>query len=227
MTNNDINDIIDLLLSANITKIKFSMEVNAEKNLRCKPCACSNRSVMNELRTDLKELTFFFIQLFYKTERKYSCTQTKLGKLLSILAFKYAINGEKLFDEQIYRYSPRCGTQIKALIFVPKDVYVRGIDQVDPDKSITIEEIHEDADIPSQYLESSSLAPKIREEAKNVFLNFGAYRANTLGNLLNPIVDHLVTEDNDTVDLSYFSKLEMGHIDDGKNNSIVTYIYQQ
>lgn len=103
------------------------MEVNAEDwdQIMIPHCKCSlanSKSKMQNSNLRLKEITYYLIQQFYKTGEKYSCTQTKLGKLLSILAFKYARNGQKLFDTPIYKYPPRCGTLIKALTFIPKDI---------------------------------------------------------------------------------------------------------
>ena len=36
------------------------------------------------------DIVDYLISLFYKTNKKYSCSRTKIGKLLSILEFKYA-----------------------------------------------------------------------------------------------------------------------------------------
>ena len=78
---------------------------------------------MTELHADLKEIANYFIELFKATGSKYSCSRTKLSKLISIVAFVYAKKDEKLFDEKIYKYKTDsvdefCGTGIQELIFL-------------------------------------------------------------------------------------------------------------
>jgi hypothetical protein len=60
---------------------------------------------MEKMHANLRECMNYLIQLFYKTDKRYSCTRSKISKLLSILAFKYAVYSIQLFDEKIFRYS--------------------------------------------------------------------------------------------------------------------------
>ena len=45
-----------------------------------------------------------------------------------------------LFCEPIYKYPPLCGTLIKALTFIPKDIYLRDLAQPNPDKLSPIDD---------------------------------------------------------------------------------------
>lgn len=131
----------------------------------------------------------YFIQLFYKTGKRYSCTRTKLGKLLSILAFKYAANDKLLFFEEIYRY-PNCGTAIKELMCgIERDVY-REYAYEDGKKRIHKHELKANVDIPKMYPDISLLKPEIKKDIEDVFFNFGAYSQSDLSDVLNPIVEY-------------------------------------
>ena len=186
-----------------------------------------NKTKMIELHTNLREVTNYLIQLFYKTGKIYSCTQTKLGKLLSILAFKYAQNDEKLFDETIYKYPPRCGTLIKDLAFIGnKNVYKRDITQDDLDNcQIITHEFDHTVDIPLLYNEIASLSDELKKDIESVFRSFGAFPASILGEILNPIVD-LVVNDIGEIELTKFKDLQKNSFDK-TNSNIVEYIYQQ
>lgn len=188
---------------------------------------------MTIINASLKETSNYIIQLFYKTGKIYSCTQTKIGKLLSILAFQYAVRDEQLFFEEIYKYAPNCGTFIKDLTFIPKDIYFRDFENGNPDKcsQIEIEEIDKDGDIaiPAEYQTITSLSDRLKRDIERVFLTFGAYPGNSLGELLNPIVNTAIGHDatvNLPIDLSVFSTLRKDDYQLGNKNAILNYIYQ-
>lgn len=131
----------------------------------------------------------YFIQLFYKTGKRYSCTRTKLGKLLSILAFKYAANDKLLFFEEIYCY-PNCGTAIKELMCeVERDVY-RNYHYEDGKKRISKHELKANVDIPKMYPDTSLLKSELKKDIEDVFFSFGAYSQKDLSDVLNPIVEY-------------------------------------
>lgn len=236
LTSFDFDDIIEALIISISKKegsIKISMEVNADN---CKDIilphykqniACKKGKRMTNLHANLKGITCYLIQFFYKTARRYSCTQTKLGKLLSILAFRYAINNELLFDEVIYKFSPHCGTLIKALTFIPKDIYIRDLDEPDYDMSNIIDNIFDDAEVPMQYIMAEDISLSLKENIKDVFKNFGAYSGDELAKHLNPIVDKIANENNDEIDLSLMHTLNLNDFDiNSNNNKIVNYLYQ-
>lgn len=224
--------ILPLPIYGNIKTIEIKTEEYADRdasrfNLHSE---CENICEKNKKKmANLKELTYYLVQLFYQTGKKYSCTQTKIGKMLSILAFRYAKNDLSLFDAPIYKYPPRCGTLIKELTFIPKDVYIRDLDSPNPDKLSPIDDTFDcTVEIPSPYNEVENLSSEVKHDVRDLFLNFGAYPADVLGKLLNPIVDRLVIAQNDKIDLSLITTLDKSNIavsEDG--NAIVDYIYRQ
>ena len=144
---------------------------------------------MIEINVYIEECANYLIQFFYKTEKRYSCTRTKIGKLLSILAFKYAAKDELLFLEEIYRY-PNCGTAIKELrCEVERDVYIN-YPYEDGKKRIHKREVKANVDILRMCSDTSLLKPEIKEDIEDVFFNFGAYSPSDLSDVLNPIVEY-------------------------------------
>lgn len=148
------------------------------------------RTGLEELHTNLKEISNYFIELFKITGSKYSCSRTKLGKLISIVAFVYAKRGEKLFDEKIYIYKSDslgefCGTTIQELVlFVGRDAYQQKEYDKDNNLKIPPEELKETESI------RTSLKSELRRSIEDVFLNFGAYNPKVLGDCINPIILH-------------------------------------
>ena len=136
------------------------------------------------------ECANYLIQFFYKTDKRYSCTRTKIGKLLSIVAFKYAVKyDENIFPWKIYRY-PECGTLMASVQhYVDRDVYF-AYPYDNSKKRISRNELNENADIPDRYKDVSNLDPKLKEEIENVFFTFGAYSQVDLSEELNPIVEY-------------------------------------
>lgn len=217
-----------------IKKIIIKMEVYAEdwdnpNNLHGENQRFyTKEEQMKELNVNLKDITYYLIQLFYKTGKEYSCTQTKLGKILSILAFRYALNGQKLFKEIIYKYHPQCGTLIKDLTFVPKTIYTRELVLQNPDRVSVIRDIFdENTSIPYPYNEVDSLPLSIEEDIINAFRHFGSYPADELGRLLNPIVDKIVDVTGDKIMLEKLSTIKEHDFESGNKNAIVEFIYQQ
>lgn len=145
---------------------------------------------MKKTNVGIEECANYLIQLFYKTEKRYSCTRTKIGKLLSILAFKYAVQDEiSIFPWEIYRY-PKCGTSIAWLnTCIDRDVYLN-YPYVDSKKRISKKELNENVDIPNGYKEISNLLSRIKNDIEDVFFAFGAYSQVDLSEELNPIVEY-------------------------------------
>ena len=139
---------------------------------------------------NIGECANYLIQLFYKTEQRYSCTRTKIGKLLSILAFKYAVQDkEYIFPYEIYRY-PECGTLIVWVqANVDRDIYFT-YPYDNSKKRISRNELNENVDIPDCYKKISSLFPKVKDDIEDVFFAFGAYSQVDLSEELNPIVEY-------------------------------------
>lgn len=181
-----------------------------------------------DLNISLRESAYYLIGFFFKTQKKYSCTQTKLGKMLSILAFKYAVNGQRLFDEKIYKYLPDCGTFIKEMTFIAsKDVYTRSIENENPDKVCRItEKIDNCVEIPIQFRDTDSIPNETKNEIENLFIRFGAYPADDLGKLLNPIVNKIFSSDTNEVILDNLLNSKKDSFETDNNNDIVNYIFE-
>lgn len=175
-------------------------------------------------REYVEECANYLIQFFYKTDKRYSCTRTKIGKLLSILAFKYAVNyDENIFPRQIYRYS-ECGTIIASLqCYVDRDVYF-DYPYVNSKKRISRNELNENADIPGRYKEVSNLAPGLKKDIEDVFFTFGAYSQVDLSDVLNPIVEYEgICNSEGIIDLS---KIILLH-DKLPGNKVLDYIFNR
>lgn len=170
----------------------------------------------------LKQITYYLILLFYKTGKKYSCTQTKLGKLLSVLAFAYARRGELLFEEKIHEYPGGCGTLIPDLTFIPQTIYMRDFDSEDPDGIKTIDEsFNEEVVIPEQYTKYGIISEEVKTSIEEVFRSFGAYSGSQLADCLNPIVKRIKKEGSKELSLERMRDID---IEDFTNNKIMEYI---
>ena len=165
----------------------------------------------------------YLISFFYKTDKRYSCTRTKLGKMLSILAFKYAINGVNIFDEKIHKYE-NCGTWINSTKFWPRDIYAHYPGQIHDDKrKISIFSMKLTTDIPECYSKIGELSPELMLDIEDLFCTFGAYSQKDLSDLLNPIVEHPeVCNEDGTINLESIKNLNKW---DFLGNKAVEYIF--
>ncbi len=167
--------------------------------------SCKKDYKMTELHVSLKEITNYLIQLFYATEQKYSCSRTKLGKLLSIVAFLYALKNVELFDETIYRYDG-CGTAINELkSYVDRDIYIQL--QYEDDGKIISTSFDEQKIPTDKYTQTESLTQDIKKQIELVFRHFGSYKASDLGQCINHIVNYPGVTKEDEVDISVLSTL--------------------
>ncbi|MBR4959316.1 MAG: hypothetical protein IKY52_00285 [Clostridia bacterium] len=220
MTNIDFCDIINTVIFSILKKegnIKISMEVNADTEEinfpHCKQhLACVNYNHMPETSVNLISATEYLIYLFIKTNRRYSCTRTKLGKLLSIVAFKYARQGRRIFDENIYKYGG-CGASINELkLFVERDVYMQSADS---DDGQYIQDVLDDNGLSIDNEHLKSFSSEVKNEIICVFRKFGSYSAIELGKFINPIVNYPgVTHTNGVVDLSKIESLKKDDFND-------------
>lgn len=137
---------------------------------------------------DLSSAANYLIQLFYSTDCKYSCTRTKLGKLLSITAFIYAKNKIKLFAENICEYK-KCGTTFAELpLLYSRDIYL-SLNSQDSNDFKPIGPVMIDMEkIPSAY-KIVNLPMDVRYTLKNVFETFGGFHASKLGDYITYIID--------------------------------------
>ena len=182
-------------------------------------------NILKESNVYLEDCMNYLILLFYKTETKYSCSRTKLAKLLSILAFKYARKNRRIFLGSIYRY-PECGTAIKELsLYCPRDVYLAS-GYEDDKKVIPLDEMHWDIITPIEDKDFASLSSDIKKAIEDVFYNFGAYSQVQLGECLNPIVEYEgVCKPDGSINLNQIAKLGIHDLNDMGSNEVIDYIF--
>jgi hypothetical protein len=181
---------------------------------------------MEKMHANLRECMNYLIQLFYKTDKRYSCTRTKLGKMLSILAFKYACKGMKLFDETIYKY-PNCGTSIYETSCLFSNIYARALlgENADGKKMISNVELNHMAYIPERYRDISRCYSMLKADIESLFLNFGAYSHSDLSDELNPIVEYEgICRPDGSIDLKAIAHLDKNQF---PNNKVIEYIFKK
>lgn len=216
--------------------IKIAMEVKADNYNdiifpHCKSnCTCMTNSNMDELNVNLLEAANYLVLLFYRTDQEYSCTRTKVGKLLSIVAFSYARKNKKVFKENIYKYND-CGCAIKEIMtFFDRDIYVR-YQYNDNHKHISesFKELSSlDPDIQEKYKNINNIDPTVRQKIEEVFRIFGAYSPTELGECINPIVEQTgVINTNGEVELSKIFLLNRSeiHIENSTPKILIDYLF--
>ncbi|MBQ7136697.1 MAG: hypothetical protein IJO43_01815 [Bacilli bacterium] len=180
-----------------------------------------------EENVNARDLAYYMIRMFYETDRKYSCTRTKIGKLLSILSFKYATKGIILFDDPIYRYDD-CGTHIKDVsVWLYRDEYL--MDEYQDDKKYITDEFKRPKNLPNGQLKRynalnntlGNLTEEVKREAEEVFRRFGAYSQVDLSKILNPIIENTGTQSYGKIDLS---RIPSAIAETEPNNDVVKYI---
>lgn len=151
---------------------------------------------------DLKQAADYLIKLFEKTDKIYSCTRTKIGKLLSIVALYYARRNVIIFAEKIRKYAG-CGTAINELKgIVDSNVYLTD-ENNDKKECITKNLLGLPIDSPL-HSSSNNVGRVIRE----AFMRFGAYPAAEIGSLINEVIECIEKgmSDGDIVPLERFSE---------------------
>lgn len=227
MTNFSVNVIVTILngdsTTKNVEKIDTKEKENwiYESNSQHKSQEECLKSIrMKELHVSLKDATNYLISLFLETNKMYSCTRTKLGKLLSIVAFKYACKDILLFDEKVYKYND-CGAIIEGIsAYTNMEAYIN-FKYEDGIKKVTDD--YKDSILGSAEIDIES---EVKNIIKDVFVNFGAYSASDLGEYINSIItcQGIVAED----DMIYLDKiliLKDDIIKNSKNNNLITYLF--
>lgn len=241
MTIFDSDDKIVLIILEDVdeSKIKILMEGNAvtEKSLPKSHCkhikACYNILTMENLGLNLVQLTNYFVQLFYKTNQRYSCTRTKIGKLLSIFAFEYACEGKQAFKEVIHKYED-CGTAIYEIMerFTDRDIYTKCEyeDKISIIPDDYFSTLNGDVHIPNSYIDISELENDVLERIQNIFKEFGSYSPTELGECINPIVNYTGVVNNDgEVELEHLENLtysELMNFGNVSNPTLIQYLYK-
>ena len=191
-------------------KIKVEMEVCAETaGMSVAPHGklhktCAKKTSMEKMNVNLEQAANYLIQLFYKTGKKYSCTRTKIGKLLSIVAFSYARKNSLCFNEKIFKYD-ECGTIINELeAHVDREIYLKcDYDNGKQMHTGLIDESFDVSDLAQKYQNIDSLTDDVKARIEEVFRRFCAYSPTELGQCICPVVNcpGIVT-DNGEIDLA-------------------------
>lgn len=196
-----IKPIVSLKVGRHIVKLlqkgrkKISKNIMTTTNVKYFEKKCINDT---EALVDLVDAANYLIQLYYKIGEKYSCSITKLGKLLSIAAFICAKNGVKLFEDDIVTYN--CGTGFAKLGYhYLSDVIVDG--KADCETTISRNDICDSVAYPQIYVCENDIPRNIQNLLLDVFLTYGAYPAKTLGKLIDIFKEKISTAAS-TIDLN-------------------------
>lgn len=187
----------------------------------------TRKEKMKKQNINLKHLTNYLIQMFYKTGQKYTCTQTKIGKLLSIIAFSYARKEEILFEEIIYKYNG-CGTAINELkLLVPdRDIYIRS--SYFDGQHIIEEPLKDDLFNPlddslKKYAEIGNISEELKSVVEDVFRKFGALSPRDIGQHINLIVEcDGVTNIDGSINLEKISEIDKNYFK--QSNVLIDYL---
>ena len=195
---------------------------NEENFLRCDYVGSRTmRIYMEELNVNLKTATDYLISLFEATDQKYSCSRVKLGKLLAIVAFKYAQNDKLIFNEAVYKYKD-CGAIMYGMnAITDMSPYIR-VEYFDNKQ-------HIDLEFNDKVLSQIELPDDVKSVIEDVFRRFGAYPAKDLGCMINPIlnVDGILDEDG-KVKLYRFKELNASEIKEENNvSSLVKFLFDK
>lgn len=162
----------------------------------------ANENCTEDDYVDLRSAAEYLISLFVETGKKYSCTRTKIGKLLSIVAFYYARRGRIVFRDEILKYKG-CGTAIADLKgYVDLNVYLPS-DDGDDESRIT-DSLSGECCINCP----KDITPPIGCVIEEVFRRFGAYSARRIGDLINECISE-INDNSNSIDLEHFSNVAL------------------
>lgn len=227
MTNFDFNVKIDCKKIPSFGEMyknmgEYTGVLNIRLPLLCKiQQSCEMGFKMNELHTNLREAANYLIECFNATGQAYSCSRTKIGKLLSIVAFLYAQRDILLFDEAIYKYDG-CGTTIEELkSFIDRDVYIKFF-YADNKQPINMAS----AKVHLEGLTEINLSPEIKRDIEAVFSKFGSFIPFDLGKCINPIVKHISLPSEESLNLSKIQNLNIETFKDiDENRELIEFLY--
>jgi hypothetical protein len=205
-----------------LTKLVFCDKIHCDVLLifRTKEC------YMKEAYINLEDAINYLVEQFYLTDRKFSCTRTKIGKILSIIAFRYALREQKLFKETIHEYNG-CGTIIYEVMdrFDDGDIYTR-IQYNDDCHIIKNEEFNKNAEIPNEYRNYNTLSEENKKIIRTAFCRFGAYSQSELGRYITSILSIKdVVNNNGEVNLDQISKLT--DKDFSEKNTVIKFLFEE
>lgn len=205
---------------------------------------CEKKEKRTTMNTKFRAIVNYLIGFFYTTEKKYSCSVTKIGKLLSILAFKeYVENGKYILGESvIVKKYKACGTYIPKLFMysdISSNIYINAetittetiynaisssnstsdaieITTKDTNEHITDFIEYEDTYIPSKYkISEDILTEEEKSKIQTVFLEYGAFSPDLLGEIIGDFCTKAgVFDSENNVDFSILKKYRYANDDE-------------
>ena len=169
----------------------------------------------------------YLAQLFIKCDGKYGCTKTKIEKLLSIANLIYMKKGELLFDENICIRD--CGVGIRfnfpahlcGNVVLPSSSVVEGV-------PISPSDINENITFSSQFnIDVHLLNDNDKDALRSVFLRFGNYESQTLGDKINEFKANLSRTGAIGEPVLVDRCIQFFSCDDDNNNEIIRYILEK
>ena len=141
----------------------------------------------------------YLIELFFQTTPTYTCSSTKIAKLLSIANLCAVKHGAPIFTEKIAVNT--CGVSIPALngllLYSPLG---DPDDAEDVDSTITSDQIDDTKIPPVLYQQHESLTEDDMRLLKSVFCHFGAYDAYHIGQAFDGFKTFIADENNGDID---------------------------
>lgn len=182
-----------------------------------------DNKTMEKMNVKVEDVMYYLITLFYKTGCKYTCTETKLHKLASIVAFSFALDKRQLFENDIYKYEG-CGAFIDIKeSTIDRDIYLKS--KYYDGKDYIEEPFDSDVWVPrrslSRHHRIREIPYEVRMISEEVFRCFGSYSNKDLNELLNPIVEEMTVDEGKLLDLS---KISSAICVREQNNEIEKYI---
>lgn len=134
----------------------------------------------------------FIIQHFIKCDGTYSCSKTKLEKLLAIANLKFLKDGRQIFDNAILTRRCGVGIDIEFPRYLCGDVVI-GTSSVEHESKIELDCFQPDLPYSSIYdTYVNILSNEEKDVLREVFFTFGGYKRETLGEWLNEFKEFLV-----------------------------------
>ena len=149
---------------------------------------------------ELEAMASYLVSLFYKSKKNYSCTRSKIGKLLVLNTLcnidnQNLLNTLYISDESIYTYEP------SLLEFIYRDVYIKY--PFCDDKKPFTELFDESVVIPNMFqirLDRYELDDNSKRILEDIFRNFASYPLGDLNKMIKEIIPLIVGSTNTKVE---------------------------
>lgn len=164
----------------------------------------------------------YVIRLYFRTGSKYTCSRTKVEKIVAIAAFTAYRQKKRLLIDNIYLKN--CGVgfpQINTVFF--SDI----IDGKEDDNQYIYDKIDVSIPVLERYIRNNDeddLNPSVKELLETTFRTFGAFNSRTLGcaidDFKNEIITNQIVDERKAIDFFSNDSLKNNY----KNNLIIDYI---